>query len=210
MERLICLAIGYVIGLFQTAYIFGRLFMHQDIRKSGSGNSGTTNAFRVMGKKAGVIVFLGDFLKVILAFCLASLLFDGKGTFISGSHYYIGIYAALGCILGHNFPIYMGFKGGKGIACTLGLMLCINAPLALVTWLIGFVIFKIKHYVSLSSLCMVIIYPVLMLLYHRFEGESVILMLAIAALAFFKHRENIQRLINGTENKFSIKKKEGK
>ena len=206
MDRLICLALGYVIGLFQTAYIFGKVVMHQDVRDSGSGNAGTTNAFRVMGKKAGVIVFLGDCLKVILAYMIASLIFGGKGTFINGEHYYIGIYAALGCILGHVFPIYMGFRGGKGIACSLGLMLCISFPLAAVTYAIGFIIFKIKHYVSLSSLCMVTVYPLLMLASLRFEAESIILMLAIAVLAFIKHKENIERLIDGTENKFSVRK----
>ncbi len=206
VDRLICLILGYVIGLFQSAYIFGKVFMNIDIRNSGSGNSGTTNAFRVMGKKAGILVFLGDLLKVILAYTVASLIFGGSGTFVGGGLYYYGIYGALGCILGHNFPFYMGFKGGKGIACTLGLMLCINLYLALLAYLIGFIVFKLKNYVSLASLTMVTVYPILMIICRGFETESIILMFVIALLAFYKHKENIKRLISGTENKFSINK----
>ncbi len=206
IDRLICLILGYAIGLFQSAYIFGRIFMNIDIRNSGSGNSGTTNAFRVMGKKAGILVFIGDFLKVIIAYTIASLLFDGNGTFTDGGFYYYGIYGALGCILGHNFPFYMGFRGGKGIACSLGLMLCINLYIALLTYVIGFIVFQLKRYVSLASLAMVAVFPIIMMLCRAFEAESVILMLVVALLAFYKHKDNIKRLINGTENKFSIKK----
>lgn len=202
MERLICLIIGYILGLFQTAFIFGKVFKHMDIRNEGSGNSGTTNAFRVMGKKAGIAVFIGDFLKVVIAFFAARLLFG---------EIHFSMYAALGCVLGHTFPFYMGFKGGKGIACSLGLMLCISPTLAVVTYLIGFCVFKAKSYVSLASLVMIIVYPVLMALclfggIMDFNGEAVIIMFIIAALAFYKHRENISRLINGKENKFSVKK----
>ncbi|MCD7905562.1 MAG: glycerol-3-phosphate 1-O-acyltransferase PlsY [Clostridiales bacterium] len=197
MEKIICLALGYVIGLFQTAYIFGRVFGHIDIREQGSGNAGTTNAFRVMGKKAGVLVFIGDFLKLVIAFFLARLIF-GEGAY--------SMYGAVGCILGHIFPFYMGFKGGKGIACSLALMLCINPLLVLVTYIIGFVVFKIWHYVSLASLTMVAVYLLLMIFAGNYGREHIFLMLTAVLLAFYKHRENIIRLINGEENKFSVKK----
>ncbi len=197
MEKIICLALGYVIGLFQTAYIIGRVFNHIDIREQGSGNSGTTNAFRVMGKKAGILVFLGDFFKLVIAYLLARLIF-GEGVY--------SMYAAVGCILGHVFPFYMGFKGGKGIACSLALMLCINPLLALVTYVIGFIVFKIWHYVSLASLTMTAVYLLLMIIKGGFGTESVILMLIAVLLAFYKHKENIVRLIHGEENKFSVKK----
>lgn len=117
MIRIVCLAIGYCFGLFQTAFIYGK--MHGiDIREKGSGNAGTTNALRVLGKKAGLIVFLGDALKAVFAMVLVHFLFEN-------SHPEMGallrIYAGAGVVLGHNFPFYMGFKGGKGIAATGGI-----------------------------------------------------------------------------------------
>ncbi len=202
MERIICIIIGYIFGLFQTAFIFGKVFKHMDIRTEGSGNSGTTNAFRVMGKKAGIAVFIGDFLKVVIAFFIARLLFGGLN---------FSMYAALGCVLGHTFPFYMGFKGGKGIACSLGLMLCISPVLAVVTYLIGFCVFKVKSYISLASLTMAAVFPILMAFcllggIMGFDIESVVIMFIISALAFYKHKKNISRLLSGTENKFSVKK----
>ncbi|MCD7777654.1 MAG: glycerol-3-phosphate 1-O-acyltransferase PlsY [Clostridiales bacterium] len=214
--KIICLALGYVLGLFQTSYIIGKVFNHVDIREQGSGNAGTTNAFRVLGKKAGIMVFIGDFLKLVIAYFLARLIF-GEGVF--------SMYAAVGCVLGHIFPFYMGFKGGKGIACSLALMLCINPVFALVTYIIGFIVFKIWHYVSAASLTMVVVYPLLMALAYLYGQESliisgnfgiylglyglenIILMLIITVITYYKHRENIARLIHGEENKFSVKKK---
>ena len=122
MERVICLSIGYLFGLFQTAYIYGKIH-GIDIRQYGSGNAGTTNTLRVLGTKAGLIVFAGDVLKCVFAVVICSALF-GK------SHpdmvYLFKIYAAAGAILGHNFPFYLHFKGGKGIAATAGLIpLCV-------------------------------------------------------------------------------------
>ncbi len=114
MERIICLGIGYLFGIFQTAYIYGRI-KGIDIREHGSGNAGTTNALRVLGKKAGLIVFLGDVAKTVLAVLLVRLLFGRRyGDMLP----LLGMYAAAGAILGHNFPVQLGFKGGKGIACT--------------------------------------------------------------------------------------------
>ena len=114
MIRLVCLLIGYVFGCFQTAYIYGRLH-GIDIRKYGSGNAGTTNSLRVLGKKAGIIVLLCDMLKTGLAMMVVRLLFRERYGDIL---YLLAIYAAAGTVLGHNFPCYLGFKGGKGIACT--------------------------------------------------------------------------------------------
>ena len=112
MERILCLAIGYLFGLFQTAYIYGK--MHGiDIRQHGSGNAGTTNTLRVLGTKAGLIVFAGDVLKCVLAVVVCSILFGKK---YPEMVYLWKMYAAAGAILGHNFPFYLNFKGGKGIS----------------------------------------------------------------------------------------------
>ena len=122
MERIICLLIGYACGLFQTAYIYGR--MHGiDIRTVGSGNAGTTNALRVLGRKAGAIVFLGDVLKTVIAVLIVRLIF---GAAYADSIYLLIFYAAAGVILGHNYPFYLGFKGGKGIAATAGMIIALG------------------------------------------------------------------------------------
>ena len=122
MERLICLAIGYVCGLFQTSYIIGR-FYKTDIREHGSGNAGTTNALRTFGKKAGAMTLLGDCLKCVAATFLVKL-FLGKtyGDILP----LLTVYAAAGCTLGHNFPFYLNFRGGKGIAASVGFILAFD------------------------------------------------------------------------------------
>ena len=122
LERIICIVIGYVFGLFQTAFIYGKLH-GIDIREHGSGNAGTTNTLRVLGTKAGLIVLAGDIIKCILAIVLCSVLFD---TSHPDEIYLLKLYAAAGAILGHNFPFYLGFKGGKGIAATAGLILAFH------------------------------------------------------------------------------------
>ena len=115
MERLICLAVGYVCGLFQTGYLVGKM-NHIDIRKEGSGNSGTTNALRVLGWKAGIFTFLGDVLKCVAAYFIVRFMYRGSDCLPL-----LVMYAGAGVTLGHNFPFYMNFKGGKGIAVMAGL-----------------------------------------------------------------------------------------
>ncbi len=118
MERILCLAMGYAFGLIQTGYFYGKLHS-VDLHKYGSGNVGTTNALRVLGWKAGLIVFLGDFLKTVIPCMLVRfVLFQDRPEMT----YVLMLYTAFGVILGHNYPFYMGFKGGKGIAATAGLI----------------------------------------------------------------------------------------
>ena len=119
MVRVICLLIGYVFGLFQTAYIYGRLH-GIDIRNYGSGNAGTTNTLRVFGTKAGLLVLVGDIMKCILAVVVTGVIFGSSHTDMI---YLLKMYTAAGAIIGHNFPFYLKFKGGKGIAATAGLIL---------------------------------------------------------------------------------------
>ena len=124
MVRIICLLIGYAFGLFQTAFIYGKLH-GIDIREHGSGNAGTTNSLRVLGKKAGIIVLLFDIIKCILAVVTVKLIF---GETYKDMLPLLQIYAGAGAILGHNFPFYLKFKGGKGIATTAGLILSFPWP----------------------------------------------------------------------------------
>ncbi|MFR2719798.1 MAG: glycerol-3-phosphate acyltransferase, partial [Ruminococcus sp.] len=127
-ERLVCIAIGYVCGLFQTSYIYGKAH-GIDIRDYGSGNAGTTNALRTLGRKAGAITFLGDCFKCVVAVLIVWLIF-GK---TQGENFkLLGLYAAAGTILGHNFPFYLKFRGGKGIAATAGLLFSFDWRLMLV------------------------------------------------------------------------------
>ena len=122
MFRIFCLIIGYIFGLFQTAFVLGKR-NGIDIREHGSGNAGATNTLRVLGTKAGLIVFAGDCLKCMLAIFLCGIIFKNS---YPDAKYVIKLYAALGTIIGHNFPFYLNFKGGKGVACTAGLVFSFN------------------------------------------------------------------------------------
>ncbi|MGN1146081.1 MAG: glycerol-3-phosphate 1-O-acyltransferase PlsY, partial [Acetatifactor sp.] len=213
MERIICLVIGYVLGLFQTAYFYGKAH-GIDIRKYGSGNSGTTNALRVLGTKAGLIVLLGDCLKCIIAVVIARLVF---GASHPDMVYLLCLYAATGAILGHNFPFYMGFKGGKGIAATAGLILSFHPYFVVVGVILFFGTFFTTHYVSLGSLLVYAGFMIEMVVCGQlgvFEGMTqaqLYEMYAVAAfltiMAYWKHRENIRRLLHGEERKTYLFKK---
>lgn len=205
MFRLICILIGYFIGCIQSAFIVGKLMANIDIRDYGSGNAGTTNVTRVLGAKAGVIVFILDILKGVLAFVICSLIFKGGGTFLGKSSILAGVYAGFGAILGHDFPFYLKFKGGKGTATTLGFILFINPFVAITTYVIGFTVVFITRYISLASLVMTLICFLTMILF-KLEFEAIIVMFFVMILSYYQHLDNIKRLIKREENKFSFKK----
>ncbi|MGI6069600.1 MAG: glycerol-3-phosphate 1-O-acyltransferase PlsY [Blautia sp.] len=211
MERLICLVVGYVCGLFQTSYIYGR--MHQiDIREHGSGNAGTTNALRTLGKKAGAITLLGDCLKCVLAVLIARVLYGNSHQDMMPL---LGLYAAFGCILGHNFPFYLKFHGGKGIAASVGMLIAVDWRLLPICAVVFLSVFLATHYVSLSSISGYVTAFVGMLVFGGLgyygmskghQTEMDIVMLLMTALAIYRHRENIDRLKRGTENKLYLSK----
>ena len=213
MIRVVCLLIGYAFGLFQTAYIYGR--MHGiDIRTVGSGNAGTTNTLRVLGTKAGLIVLAGDIIKTMLAIFIVKMLF---GQSHADMLYMLVLYAAAGAILGHNYPFYLGFKGGKGIASTAGLILSMPPVFILVGVLVFFGTFLTTHYVSLGSL-LVYLFLVIQLIYCGqtgfFEGmtqpalyEMYAVAIFLMVMAYWRHRSNIQKLVTGTERKTYLFKK---
>ena len=208
MFRLICILIGYALGCIQSAYILGRLTRGIDIREHGSKNSGFTNANRVMGFKVGIWIFIADVGKAVLAFIVASLVFDGSGSFMAAGLRGLlpGVWAGFGVVLGHNFPVLLKFRGGKGIACTIGVLLMLDWRAAFIIYLIAFVLVLITRYISLSSLTIALLMPVAMAVLS-YEWEVVAVTAVLCALAWFMHRENIQRLIAGTERKFSFKRK---
>lgn len=212
MIRVICIVIGYIFGLFQTAYIYGRM-KGIDIRQHGSGNAGTTNSLRVLGKKAGAIVFFSDVLKCGLAILTVRLLF---GESHKDMIYLLSLYAAAGTILGHNFPFYLGFKGGKGIACTAGLIAFFHPILIPLEALTFGLAFGITHYVSLGSLLVYVVLIIQMVVLGQtgwfdmsqpYLNELYILTVLLAALAFWGHRANIDRLIHKNERKTYLTKK---
>lgn len=213
LTRVFCIIIGYVFGLFQTAFFYGKAH-GIDIREHGSGNSGTTNALRVLGTKAGLIVFAGDCIKCMLAIALTKAIF---GNAYPDAKYLLALYTAAGTILGHNFPFYMGFKGGKGIAATAGLILAFHPYFIPMGVILFFGTFAITHYVSLGSLLIYTGLVVEMVICGQlgvFGGmsqanliEMYIIALLLAIMAFWKHRENIGRLLRGEERKTYLFKK---
>lgn len=212
MIRLVCLLIGYAFGCFQTSYIYGRLH-GIDIRQHGSGNAGTTNSLRVLGKKAGAIVLFCDIMKTGLAITLVRFLFrEQYGDIL----YLLAIYTGAGCIMGHNFPFYLGFKGGKGIACTAGLIIFFHPYMIIPQIITFFGTFLITHYVSLGSLLVELVLIAEMIIFGQMGlwnmaqpalNELYIVTVLLAVLAFWEHRANIARLIHKNERKTYLSKK---
>lgn len=215
MERLACVLIGYCFGLFQTGYIYGKVH-GIDIRNHGSGNAGTTNILRTLGTGAGAITFLGDAFKCIFAVLLMRLLF---GDTYAGILPLLCIYTAAGVILGHNFPFYLGFRGGKGVAATAGLLLSLNLPMAGIALVIFVGTLLLTHYVSLGSLLVYVSFIVNIILFgqsgafgmtQRYLNEMYAVAGVLTVLAFYMHRTNIVRLFRGEERKTYLFRKMNK
>ncbi len=218
LARILCLIGGYFFGIIQTSYIYGRLH-GIDIREYGSGNAGTTNALRVLGKKAGLVVFVSDFCKAIIATLIARLIMQQ----ICPTEVYLYIaYTGFGVVLGHNFPFYLHFKGGKGIAATAGVIIGFLDPVIILTCLFAFIIVvALTRYVSVGSILIVTIFAVFYGIF-AFNGkysfdlsvassrnamiESFIIVVIMAVMAIYRHRANIVRLIHHEENKLGAKK----
>lgn len=210
--RIVCLLIGYVFGLFQTAYLLGRS-RGIDIRDHGSGNSGTTNAMRILGPRAGLMVFLGDMFKSLIAILLVGALF-GK------SHpeavYLLKVWTFAGVVLGHDYPIYMGFRGGKGVAVMAGFVFGFHWSLIPVGLLLFFVPYLTTRYVSLGSLLLYLGIWIQLIIEGRMGmfgntgevvAEIVIIQGILTFMAWYRHRENIGRLLAGKERRTYIFKR---
>lgn len=214
LVRIVCVIIGYGFGLFQTAFIYGK--MHGiDIRKHGSGNSGTTNALRVLGKKAGLITFIGDVFKAVVCSAFIKILFHSDSKML----YIYVLYAGLGVVLGHNFPFYMNFKGGKGVAATGGVIIALgDARVTLIGFALFFCLSLITRYVSLGSIVAVTSLIISTFVFNQTnhpvnhwpthkenQMEAYILIMIFIIFVLIRHRENIKRLLNGTERKLGVK-----
>ncbi len=189
--------IGYFIGNFSPSYLLGKFSKDIDIRNYGSGNAGTTNAMRVLGTKTGLIVFLCDVIKGAVATWLGMQLTSGSP--LGG--------AVSGCmaVIGHNWPCLLRFRGGKGIACSFGLILVLFPKIGLLLFLIVVALVLATRYVSLGSISAAILFPVLLAIFRE-PPEMILVGVLLALLALFRHKENIKRLLNGQENKFSFSK----
>ncbi|MDF1616371.1 glycerol-3-phosphate 1-O-acyltransferase PlsY [Petrocella sp. FN5] len=197
MSYLISIIMGYFLGCFQTAYIVAKRTKHIDIRDHGSGNSGTTNAIRVLGWKLGMLTFVGDILKAVLAVIIARTLFESQ---------LAGLYAGAGVIIGHNWPFVLKFKGGKGIASTLGMLLAFDWRIGLVAWAVASLAIYLTRYVSLGSILLVTIMPIGVFILYPGGTQELIITSILAIVAIYRHKANIGRLIRGEENKLGVKK----
>jgi len=197
---------AYLIGSIATSVWIGKIFYGIDIREKGSGNAGATNTFRVLGVKAGIPVFIIDTIKGILAVKLALLNTD----FIQGSNSMITFQIFLGivAVLGHVFPVYVGFKGGKGVATLFGVVIALTPNVALYAALIFIVMLLVFKYVSLSSMVAGLSFPILLLTVFKIQSPSLIIFsVTIAVLLLVTHTKNIERLLKREEAKADILKK---
>ena len=195
------IVLAYLMGCISSAYIISKVLFGVDIRTQGSKNAGTTNALRTFGFKAGLVTFLGDYFKGTIAVLLAMFI-AYKGHLDVDLAKYI---AALAVVAGHNWPVFLKFKGGKGVATTYGAMLGI-APLPTLASMLFFIILVlVTRYVSVGSICGVCLFPILMYMRRDYAGIWVCVLMSISVL--YKHRENIKRLLKGKERRLELKKK---
>lgn len=196
IKIIISLVFGYLFGCFSTAYVIGKL-NKVDIRQYGSGNAGTTNALRTLGAKAGAFTFLGDVLKAIIPIIIIRFFIFPSEDFTQ----LLSLYTGLGVVIGHNYPFWLGFKGGKGIAATGGAMVAFDPRIVPVGLLLFVGSVAITRYVSVGSMLVSILFPVWTLIFFPGDLHMLMVSLMFMILAFIKHRPNIERLLKGTENK---------
>lgn len=196
IKVLVCLGLGYLFGCFSTGYFIGKI-NKVDIRQHGSGNAGTTNALRTLGAKAGALTFLGDILKAIIPIIIVRFFFFPSQDITP----LLSLYTGLGVVIGHNYPFWLKFKGGKGIAATGGAMAAFDPRIIPVGLLLFVGSVASTKYVSVGSLVVSILFPTWVFIFYTGDLHMLFVSVIFTALAFIKHRPNIQRLMNGTENK---------
>lgn len=217
--RFICLIVGFVFGSIPTGYLVAKLY-GKDIRKMGSGNTGSTNALRTLGKKAGALTCAGDILKAVIPLCIMAHIYGAA----EGTRYLVTMYTGLGAVIGHDFSPWLHFNGGKGIATSAGVILFTDPGFfgLVLVCVVGLAL--ISGYVSVGSLTAAVVYIVVQLYWllgnksfgwsfypetydTAYTAELIILAFIMAGLAIIRHKANIIRLIHGNENKFFGKKK---
>jgi len=196
---LISAIVAYLLGSINFAIMISQKEYHQDIRTHGSGNAGMTNMMRTYGRRAAILTFIGDAMKAIVAGIVGYLCLGYLGAHIAGVF----------CVVGHMYPVFFKFKGGKGVVTTAASMLVCNPYVFLIELVIYVLTVVIWKYISLASIMCALLYPVILNGMDKFfnvEGVYGIFTVIIAVLVVLKHKENIKRLLNGTESRFTFKK----
>ena len=193
---IVCAVIAYLLGSINFAIMISKHKYQEDIRNYGSGNGGMTNMMRTYGTSSAAVTFAGDLLKALVALTVGCLLMGLYGGYIAG----------LFCVIGHCFPVYYHFHGGKGVATTAMVILCLS-PLTFLVLFIIFIILVVGYrYISLGAIMCLLMYPLFLSMIDPHGAQFAIFAILIAALVIFMHRENIKRLLNRTESKFEFKK----
>jgi glycerol-3-phosphate acyltransferase PlsY len=205
MKELIFIILAYLIGSIPTALIISKKFFGIDIRDYGSGNMGATNTFRVLGSKYGTIVMVIDILKGVAAACLFAFLPYYYSNEIERINFMIGL--GLSAVIGHIFPVFANFKGGKGVATLFGMILAMQPVIALSCVGVFLLVLYLTRYVSLSSILGALMLPICVLwIWNENEVLYRVFALAIAALVIFSHQKNIGRILRGVESRIPILK----
>ena len=198
---------SYFLGSLPIGYVVGKI-AGIDVRKSGSGNIGATNVLRVLGKKYGYAVFFLDALKGFAVVRISLALVSTTPTALPYADFF-ALLGAVACVIGHSFPIWLNFRGGKGVATSAGVIIGLMPLAALIVFPIWFIVFEIGRYVSVASMCAAISLPITIALFLKFKVmDSMVLLyfsIALAVVVVWRHRSNFSRLLNGTEQRFARK-----
>ena len=204
VECAVVAIIAYLIGSINFSVILSKKMAGFDVREKGSGNAGTTNMLRSVGKKAAAITLICDVLKGVVAILIAILI----GNIVKTNQALLVQIAGVAVIIGHTFPIFFKFKGGKGVATSLGVLIMSNWQIGLICLVFAIILIVLTRMVSVGSIAAAILYPVLTLFIpenYIVPGYYLIYSIILAVIVIFNHRENVKRLLNGTENKISFK-----
>lgn len=207
--------VSYLLGSLNFSIIFSKGVVKEDIRESGSGNAGATNMLRTYGKKFALLTMLGDIIKVAVAIIIVFLILGTPVKYLFSQPadaaelqkvMFIKQFAGFFCVLGHIFPVFFKFKGGKGVAACTGMVIMVDWRIALILFAIFVIIVFISKWISLGSIIIAILYPVLIYAFYR---NTIITLIALvfAIIVIVAHRQNIKRILNKSENKISFKKK---
>ena len=206
VASIIVAIIAYLIGSINFAILISKKMAGFDIREKGSGNAGSTNMLRSVGKKAAILTLICDVLKGVVAVLLACLI--GKIPGLNAS--VLVQIAGIAVVLGHTFPIFFNFKGGKGVATSLGVLLITNWNIGLVCFVFALLLMAFTRIVSLGSIAAAVLFPILVIFMpsnnYIAEGNYIVFAILLAILVIFNHRTNVKRLIKGTENKLDFSK----
>lgn len=196
VRGILAVVIGYLFGCFSTGLIVGKAFAKMDIRTKGSGNAGATNMLRTLGWVPGLLTVLGDVVKALLACWIGSLLLGRSGAYLAGT----------GCVIGHDWPVFFGFRGGKGVASSFGVLIYTCPLIAVSVFVLEIAIIAITKIVSIASIAAAVLNIIMSIILLRGEPLCLVCGLLLSCMLIFCHRANIGRLIRGEENKLDFKK----